>query len=388
MRKFKITKNVCFCLRRRSPSPPPASVSDGDPRHLPPAPVSDGDPRHPLLLLSPTAIPVTPLLLPISTAIPVTPLMLPISTAIPVTSLALPTSTAIPVTSLALPISTAIPVTSLALPISTPSSFFLLAWWSAMAIPGNSGEGPSAPLHPDAVAGTLSSGGLLPPPAPSEDLCGLAAPVCFPSNKLLDDSPEPPVNTKSNSSSRVVSSESPSPSRKKKGSGVPRRYLLDLVHRCGTLLAVEEFVKEAVILNLEEMSIEEGLDDGFGIYEIVAEEDPLDENGVEIEDAAEAYASGMRRFDEPTSAVDEPTKELKPYQDLVTLLAKQCRQLIYIHTPRSQNILADALALLASSLSFPLSRSAETITVQRLEALSTQDPWFSNLRSSLVLKAE
>ncbi|MQL90989.1 hypothetical protein Taro_023586, partial [Colocasia esculenta] len=67
---------------------------------------------------------------------------------------------------------------------------------------------------------------------------------------------------------------------------------------------------------------------------------------------------------------------------------KQFRQLIYIHTPRSQNILVDALASLASSLSFPLSRSAETITVQRLKAPSTQDPWFVNLRSSLVLKAE
>ncbi|MQM03638.1 hypothetical protein Taro_036426 [Colocasia esculenta] len=75
-------------------------------------------------------------------------------------------------------------------------------------------------------------------------------------------------------------------------------------------------------------------------------------------------------------------------QDLVTLLAKQFRQLIYIHTPRSQNILADTVASLASSLSFPLSRSVETINVQRLEAPSTQDPWFINLRSSLVLKAE
>ncbi|MQL86078.1 hypothetical protein Taro_018606, partial [Colocasia esculenta] len=64
------------------------------------------------------------------------------------------------------------------------------------------------------------------------------------------------------------------------------------------------------------------------------------------------------------------------------------RKLIYIHTPRSQNILANALASLASFLSFPLSRSTETITVQRLEAPSTQDPWFINLRSSLVLKAE
>ncbi|MQM11830.1 hypothetical protein Taro_044741 [Colocasia esculenta] len=40
--------------------------------------------------------------------------------------------------------------------------------------------------------------------------------------------------------------------------------------------------------------------------------------------------------------------KLKPYQDLVMLLAKQFRKLIYIHTPRSQNILADVLASLAS----------------------------------------
>ena len=55
--------------------------------------------------------------------------------------------------------------------------------------------------------------------------------------------------------------------------------------------------------------------------------------------------------------------KLKPYQDLITLLAKQFLKLIYIHTSCSQNIVADALASLASSLSFPLSRSAETIIV-------------------------
>ncbi|MQL72558.1 hypothetical protein Taro_004893 [Colocasia esculenta] len=108
---------------------------------------------------------------------------------------------------------------------------------------------------------------------------------------------------------RVGSSKSPSPSRKKKGSGIPRRYLLDLVQRCGALLVVEEFVQEEMVLNLEEIHIEEGLDDGFGVYEIIAEDDPLDEEDCEIEDAAEMYASGMKKFDEPTSAVDEPTKE-------------------------------------------------------------------------------
>ena len=44
--------------------------------------------------------------------------------------------------------------------------------------------------------------------------------------------------------------------------------------------------------------------------------------------------------------------KLKPYQDLVTLLAKQFRQLIYIHTPRSQNILADAGVVRASARAY------------------------------------
>ena len=46
------------------------------------------------------------------------------------------------------------------------------------------------------------------------------------------------------------------------------------------------------------------------MYEILVEHDPLEENDCEIEDAVEMYTSGMRRFDEPTSAVDEPTKEV------------------------------------------------------------------------------
>ncbi|MQM05361.1 hypothetical protein Taro_038166, partial [Colocasia esculenta] len=79
--------------------------------------------------------------------------------------------------------------------------------------------------------------------------------------------------------------------------------------------------------------------------------------------------------------------KLKPYQDLVTLLARQFRKLVYIHTPRSQNILADTLASLVSSLSFPLSRRTETIVVQRLNVPSTQDPWFSDLRATLEERA-
>ncbi|MQM00112.1 hypothetical protein Taro_032848, partial [Colocasia esculenta] len=62
---------------------------------------------------------------------------------------------------------------------------------------------------------------------------------------------------------------------------------MDLMQRCGALLAVEEFVQEAVILNIEAQHEEEGLDDGFGVYEILAEEDPMNEEDGKIEDVAE-----------------------------------------------------------------------------------------------------
>ncbi|MQM03649.1 hypothetical protein Taro_036438 [Colocasia esculenta] len=162
--------------------------------------------------------------------------------------------------------------------------------------------------------------------------------------------------------------------RKQRGKVIPQRYLQELARRCQALLLIDEFTKEALVL--EEEFVQDGvlIDDGFGVYKIMNDEDPIDEEDSEVDDDAEKYTSGVRRFDEPTTAVDEPTKELKPYQDLVTLLARQFRKLVYIHTPRSQNILADALASLASSLSFPLSHRTETIVVQRLDVPSTQDP--------------
>ncbi|MQL70622.1 hypothetical protein Taro_002914 [Colocasia esculenta] len=168
------------------------------------------------------------------------------------------------------------------------------------------GEGPFVPLHPNSTAGTLSSGGLPPPPDPSEDPCGYAVPFPFPSNKPQDSPPECPVGFDSSLGSRVGSRKSPSPSRKNKGSGIPRRYLIDL---------------EVVLLNIEAQHEEGRLDDGFGIYEILNDEDPVDEEDGEIEDATKMYASGMRRFDEPTSTVDEPTKE-RIYSLIVLVLAE------------------------------------------------------------------
>ncbi|MQL86518.1 hypothetical protein Taro_019050 [Colocasia esculenta] len=133
--------------------------------------------------------------------------------------------------------------------------------------------------------------------------------------------------------------------RKQRVRAIPRRYLQELARRCQALLLIEEFTREALVF--EEVFEQDGvfIDDRFGVYEIMNDEDPVDEEDSEF------------------------------------------RKLIYIHTPRSQNILADALASLASSLSFPLSRRTETIIVQRLDVPSTQDPWFSNLRATLEEKA-
>src|SRR5262249_25094050 len=69
-------------------------------------------------------------------------------------------------------------------------------------------------------------------------------------------------------------------------------------------------------------------------------------------------------------------EKLRQYQSLARLVAKQLRKLTYVHTPRSQNMLADSLASLASSLEIPLDKESETIIVRRMDFPSTQDPWF------------
>jgi len=60
----------------------------------------------------------------------------------------------------------------------------------------------------------------------------------------------------------------------------------------------------------------------------------------------------------------------------VKAVVRQFRKLTYVHTPRFQNILANSLASLASSLEIPLGRRSETIVMRRMDFPSTQDPWF------------
>ena len=61
-------------------------------------------------------------------------------------------------------------------------------------------------------------------------------------------------------------------------------------------------------MQIEEIfEADEQLVDGLGVYEITLEEED-DES--EDEDPAKMYSTGEKRFDEPTSAVEEPTKEI------------------------------------------------------------------------------
>ena len=57
----------------------------------------------------------------------------------------------------------------------------------------------------------------------------------------------------------------------------------------------------------EIFQVDDQLTDGLGVYELMPEED---DDGSEEEDPAKMYSTGEKRFDEPTSAVEEPTKEI------------------------------------------------------------------------------
>ena len=73
------------------------------------------------------------------------------------------------------------------------------------------------------------------------------------------------------------------------------------------LYEVSEFVSQSTIIIEEIFEADKQLADGLGIYELKPEEQD-DES--EDEDLAKMYSTGEKRFDEPTSVVEEPTKEI------------------------------------------------------------------------------
>ena len=107
-------------------------------------------------------------------------------------------------------------------------------------------------------------------------------------------------------SSRQLQSSRPLP-RKSRGTSVPARFLFQLAGQCHALYQVSEFVSQPAVQIEEIFEADEQLTDGFGVYEITPEEED-DES--EDEDPAKLYSTGEKRFDEPTSVVEEPTKEI------------------------------------------------------------------------------
>ncbi|MQM07285.1 hypothetical protein Taro_040126, partial [Colocasia esculenta] len=139
--------------------------------------------------------------------------------------------------------------------------------------------------------------------------------------------------------------------KKTKGRRVSHHFLADLARRCKACLAVPEFIEEP--LQLPDLEYEQSVcfvDDGFGVYEIMDDNDPIEECDEEFEDEADAFASGLKKFDEPTAAVEEITKE--PYQELASAYAKLFTKLVFVHIPRHQNLLADALATTGATMNY------------------------------------
>ena len=95
--------------------------------------------------------------------------------------------------------------------------------------------------------------------------------------------------------------------RKSRRTSVPARYLFQLAGQCQALYEVSEFVSQPAIQIEENFEADEQLADGLGVYEITPKEED-DES--KDEDPAKMYSTGEKRFDEPTSAVEEPTKEI------------------------------------------------------------------------------
>ena len=58
-------------------------------------------------------------------------------------------------------------------------------------------------------------------------------------------------------------------------------------------------------------------------------------------------------------------------------MTKKFRKIVFVHIPRSQNILANSLASLSSAYSFSLHQDQETIILQRLHVPAIKDPWFA-----------
>ena len=83
--------------------------------------------------------------------------------------------------------------------------------------------------------------------------------------------------------------------------------MFQLAGQCQALYEVSEFVSQPAIQIEENFEADEQLADGLSVYEITPEEE---DDEFEDEDPAKMYFTSEKRFDEPISAVEEPTKEI------------------------------------------------------------------------------
>ena len=69
-------------------------------------------------------------------------------------------------------------------------------------------------------------------------------------------------------------------------------------------------------------------------------------------------------------------------------MTKKFHKIIFVHVPRSQNILADSLASLSSTFSFLLHQDKETIILQRLHFPAIKDPWIAKATEKVTEQSE
>ncbi|MQM04980.1 hypothetical protein Taro_037780, partial [Colocasia esculenta] len=135
-------------------------------------------------------------------------------------------------------------------------------------------------------------------------------PFIPPVNSGLDSSLESGLEASLESGLSLGESSSSQPCvRKEKGRQVPARFVVALAERCVKLSQVPEFLEDPALV---ETDFEEGdsEDDGLGVYLLdFNEEGESGDPGLGEEDPVSSYVDGTKRFDEPTMAADEPTKE-------------------------------------------------------------------------------
>src|SRR5262249_49870070 len=87
-------------------------------------------------------------------------------------------------------------------------------------------------------------------------------------------------------------------------------YLQAVARRCSALSEVSDFMKNSITLQEDLLEDADDTQATLGVYEIDVDKECPENELEEEEDPASQYVSGVKRFDEPTSAVEEPTKEI------------------------------------------------------------------------------